>query len=265
MWQIFFFAILTVVESNEEILEFSENSYECAEKIYKKFYEKDILINNQINEEINFLNSSVVVSRNYDKNLLNKLWQHNFYIIIFDNIQKLNTFLNDLFNSPPYNPKGKFLLLFSGHKFPENIFEITWKYFIVNINLVYKNKIYTHFPYEQSCGTNTKPILISNCTNLNLYKNKIPRNLNGCEFKLMGLNIQPYVIDIFGDKNDPVSSGLEVTILHIIAKKMNFSEKYIWNPFPHWGYLMPDGNFTMMLKYLDEKKADIVFGKSDYN
>lgn len=93
-----------------------------------------------------------------------------------------------------------------------------------------------------------------------LYPDKIPIDLRGCPIKLTGVRIMPYVLDITTSKDNPRTAGLEVTIIYNIFKKMNFTQIYVPNTYPHWGYMLPNGKFTMTYKSLQEKSVDIIFG-----
>lgn len=263
--------LITIIKS--EIIEkkviSKETIYECINNVYKVYSDLNTLLfayNGTLSKGLHFLNSTVIITENYNKKFINKLWKFNFHIIIVDDIKKLNMYLNDLFMSANWNNNAKFAIVYFGKDKPDAIFKVTWRHYVINIILIYSanGSILTHYPYKNgACGRSIIPEQIAHCSNntLSLFENKLPANLEGCELKLMGLNLKPYVIDINGDKEDPKEAGLEVTIIHAIAKKMNFSENYVHNPYSHWGFLFPNNSFSFMLNDLYERKADVIFGK----
>lgn len=76
----------------------------------------------------------------------------------------------------------------------------------------------------------------------------------------MAYNLEPYVIDVNHPPEETIKAGLEVTITHNVAAHMNFKIKYLKNPHQDWGYLYSDGSFTMMLKELEDRNVDLIFG-----
>lgn len=264
---ILFLILLTRTVSKIIPVENANNSYACINKIYNTHYELNTLLyvyNETSSKSLHFINSTVITTEVYNKRLINKLWTFNMHIIIIDNLKKMNDYLNELFKSTIWNNNAKFVIMYFGNETPLEIFKITWKYYIVNIVLIIDGKIFTHYPFKNGgCGQFIIPEIVNKCSEnfTSLYEEKIPSTLNGCELRLMGLNLKPYVIDVDGDKDDPSQAGIEVTVLHTIIKKMNFTEKYIYNPYTHWGYYFPNKSFTFMLKDLYEGKADVIFGR----
>lgn len=76
----------------------------------------------------------------------------------------------------------------------------------------------------------------------------------------MAYNLQPYVIDVNNPPEEPSKAGLEVTIIHNVAVRMNIKIKYFKNPHKLWGYHLIDGNFTMMFKELKDRNVDLIYG-----
>lgn len=76
----------------------------------------------------------------------------------------------------------------------------------------------------------------------------------------MAYVIPPYVINLKMPREKPAKTGLEVTIIHNVARRMNLTLKFLANPHKHWGYRFSDGSFSMMYKALKERETDIIFG-----
>lgn len=71
----------------------------------------------------------------------------------------------------------------------------------------------------------------------------------------------PYIINVNEDREEPSKAGLEVTVLHTIAKKMNFKENYLHCPHPSWGSMNEDtGKYTYMFGSMFDNETDIIAG-----
>lgn len=141
------------------------------------------------------------------------------------------------------------------------VFEEAFKYYITNVNIIKGNKVYTYFPYNNSCGSNYDPILISTCKNaFELYPNKLPKNLNGCKIKMLAQGVEPFVLNVTLKNRSAREGGLEVKIMNTIAEKYNFSENYLEHNESVWGFRLKDGSYTGHYKKLIERKADLFFG-----
>lgn len=253
----------------QNIITEDENYISCVHDIYKKYGEtQTLIVKNSEKNTLNFnFNSSVILNGNCPLNILNKLSSFDYYILAIDDLLSLNDFLKNIHQFSVWNNSAKHLIVYFGNEFPTNIFKITWQYYIVNIVLLYvqNETFWSIFPYDNSCEDIT-PRYLGKCGDDlnalgNFYRDKVPLQLKGCVVRLMGLKITPYVINMKEDGNDPKLSGLEVTIIHTVAQRMNFTEKYIPNPYPHWGYLLANGSFTLMYKYLYDGQVDFIFGK----
>lgn len=257
-------------EANNTILPIENNTYfdNYSWKLYKEFQHDNCLIipyeTSLLDWILPLIKVRTIIYPESHLILLESVRKFDAYTVLITKIEDLKNFLAMFYGTPNWNYRAKYLLIYHGHVADiGQVFKITWKHILLDVTLLIHNgqsiKIYTHFPYGNgSCGSNMIPVRLSD--NSNTFPEKIPLDLKECDIKLMGLNIKPYVLDIKQPKDSPTQAGLEVTIIHNVFKKMNFRETYVSNPYPHWGYLMPDGNFTMTFKSLHDKEVDIIFG-----
>lgn len=200
-------------------------------------------------------------------NDLLKLKKFNAYILIFDTIQQWQNWLSKIYHHWNWNPAAKFSAIFKEDVINmTEVFKICWLYNLVDFNLHYDNKVYTYFPYNSSnCTINFNAVKIHTCGEeiKNIFPNKIPKTLNGCEIKLLGNTIPPYVINVLANRNNPNKAGFETTMLHTISKKLNFTDTYIKHTFKIWGNRLPNGTYTDMFSALIDKSADLMFGMAD--
>lgn len=170
-------------------------------------------------------NNSVSLAKLQNYNHLYK-----FYLILMGNeILNLDEVLNILYNKQFLNPKAKYIVFYSGEEQLENIFQIAWRYNIVDIDVIKNNIFYTYFPYGKSnCSQNITSEIIGNCSySINeMFPNKISGNLNGCVVNMLTLPYIPYVINISNTRKNPAEAGIEVTIMEYVSEKLNFTAAY---------------------------------------
>ncbi|GLV45935.1 Ionotropic receptor 60a [Carabus blaptoides fortunei] len=92
---------------------------------------------------------------------------------------------------------------------------------------------------------------------MDLFPTKVPLYANGCELRLLPLEVPPYVINA----TDHVNPGLEVTIARELGKRINFTVKVVQHSFRETGYkYSADGSFTGLYHMLHSRKGDLIFG-----
>lgn len=181
--------------------------------------------------------------------------------------------LKEIFHHTFWNPTGKFIIFITGDV--KEVFEILWRYFVINVDLFVvsnttKNiNIYTFYPYNnlRNCNIDLSPQYLFSCSdilqdrkNIILFPNKLPNQLNGCTIKMVVMKIPPYVLNINADRDIAKHAGFEVTLMHSVAKKLNFLETFIKHNFTIWGDRLPNGSYSGMYSLIIEKHADIMFG-----
>lgn len=196
--------------------------------------------------------------------------QFDMYIII-PYEEKIMELINNLATYSYWKSRANFVLIFDD-KYKDNLsdlFMMLWKIHIYNVLLLYYNlkevQFITFFPFNNgNCGKNLLPEYISKDTT-DFFPPKIPNNLNGCEFELESLVRAPYVVSLNFSGKDPSESGIEITILYNIAKKLNFVPKYIYHPHNDWGYRLMNGSYIMMYKDLYAEKISMIVNGFYYN
>lgn len=171
----------------------------CVSKIYTKNAAKNtLLLSNSAENLYNYYyvlqnketEGLLIYTKNkFDYITLKYLWKFQMFIFLVDTIKQFEELLSQLAKSVLWNSRGKFLVAYFGDdNLLGQIFNISWTYFVFNINVVVPNhsdtNIFTFFPYHnKTCGQYTNYNLLSNCDdNLdNIFPVKIPFDLHGCE------------------------------------------------------------------------------------
>lgn len=234
-----------------------------TESIKEEFNNNSCLIisyDNEILDQIVSVIKIKTIYSNFEPKII-ETEKYESYILIIKNKYHFDKLFTNFYKSEVWNNKAKYLIIFSISKernnLTEYIFNLTSKYNLYNINILIHGDIFTYFPYKKGlCGNNTSPEKLSKI----FYPNKITNNLQGCPIKLSGVQIIPYVLDITVNKDDPRNAGLETTIIYNILERLNFTQIHLKNPYPHWGYMLPNGDFTMSYRMLFTKEVDIIFG-----
>lgn len=230
----------------------------CAYKIYEKNYEQNVIILNH--EPTEFKNTAITILNHEKKSRLQNTNLYNFYIINLETINNLKNIYEYLKKYAYLNPHAKYIIEYNKTENMEEIFDISWQFYIVDIIIIFNNELYTYFPFEY-CTKTMKKHFLGTCNNdtINYFPNKVPDDMKGCEIRILAYVIPPYVINILA-KKDVRKAGFEIMIINLVAERMNMNTTYLITSYPHWGYIMEDGTCIYMLKVLFEKKADVVFG-----
>lgn len=170
-----------------------------------------------------------------------------------------NTF-NDFNNWHRNNVR--FAIMFENIVDLNEVMKICWKYFIINVVVLSNTNIYTYYPYGiGNCGKNITAELLTDSKDIktiNIFPEKIPNDLQRCEVKFGVIKFLPFVNDITKALDDPQLAGFEVTIMHTVAKKMNFVEKFSEKDLS-WGY-QENITYYEALQMMDNKEIDIIYG-----
>lgn len=248
-----------------------ENVHRCLTYQLINISHTNLLIISEMNYYLDLLKhvkSTVTMFNIKFENIYLKL-KYDMIVIITQKFENFKFMLRTLKKNINWNPRARFLIGYVGSENITIFFELSWSYFVLNINLISNNgSIYTYFPYNNGlCGNIIKSEYLLTCdvNNLAPYFSKIPSNLYGCEFRIMPYPMIPYIMNISAPKTEPNLAGLEVTIMDTLAKKINFSVVYI--PCFHnlWGYKDSSGVYTMMFGSLYNNETDIIMGMTYAN
>lgn len=243
----------------------------CVENVFSVYHLRYVLLISEKGEEINKIwntSGSITKITFSGTPLFSKLSVTELIILFLENIEQFENWLTRSENNKFWNPRAKFIISIKQIEMLDRIFEIAWDYYIININVLLSInntvEVYTYFPYNyKNCNPNLMPKFVLYCDNeidINMYPDKVPNNLQGCKINVVAILIPPYVINPWGDKSHPSKSGIEVTILHIIAKQFNFTERYLKHGLTNWGFRFANGTYTGLYTYLLTKQADLFFG-----
>lgn len=216
-------------------------------------------------EYFNLRNFSAVILNS--KSNLKNYGLFNMYIFAINHTGEIINIFAKLNEYPSWNTRKRhFILVANKDIFAKELFEECWKYYIYNVIAlsVLKNEIYTYFPYDKnaSCGNNIIPFLLGKCKNtlLNaLFPEKVI-NLEKCKIKLLALNRAPFVLNYSYSVENPNTQGYEVTLVNLIAKKLQITPVHVNNPHKDIGNIYLNRTKTYMLKDLFERKADVLYG-----
>lgn len=190
----------------------------------------------------------------------------NYILIFVTNILDLKRILLSLKYLSIWDASStRFILHFEEDVNLNSAFQVCWDYFIINVIVVKNMGIYSYFPYN-SCTKNISSELVASLRDLenyDIFPNKIPLNLRGCVVKIAAVVVIPLVIDTTEPRDNPLKSGIEVTILNIIAQHMNFTEFYLQNNSLYWGYSADEEIYDPLHKMLHTRDIDIMYGYSN--
>lgn len=207
-------------------------------------------------------------------NTISESHKSDVYIVILDNLQQCNAWFKKMYYLISWNPNGKFIIhLRDNLNNFIKIFELAWRYYILNILVVVISEgeifVHTYFPYNSdNCTVNLSTNFLFKCGDKYLPKSifpqKVPNNLKGCQLRMLALKLPPYVINPELSKDKIKEVGIEVYMLHIMAKKMNFTENYLKNNYTDWGNKLSNGTYVGMYSVILNNNADFMFGMSTF-
>lgn len=258
-------AILPKLSSEEKVAQ-------CISKHFDRFFLRYVLLVST-NTEIHghqWRSNSTIVKVNYYTGLkvLPIFKKFEMFIISLNTVHQFEVLLQAFQGTKCWNPQGQFIVSIYDSQNITEIFEVAWKYYVLNMNVVLLEepnpRVYTYFPYNsQNCSINLTSEILFSCNDrvpIQVFPKKVPAQLNGCEINLMAYNIPPYVLNVSANREDPKVAGLEVTIMHNIAQQLNMTERYIPHNYKHWGTVLPNGTMTNMYKEIADRKVDTMFG-----
>lgn len=251
----------------------NDSLLKCINKIEQKYFKQHLLIISTVKFEMNIFeynNRSTLTIYSRSKIAVPKLfWKFNYFLFIIKHSSEIQEILNSLYGKELWNSRGLYLVVYFGQEDISEIFRICWDYYIFNVNVLAAINntfgVYTFFPYKNNlCGKYDSYELLQNCGNsselVEMYPEKIPNDVNGCEIRMMAYPMIPYVINLKANREKASKAGLEVTIVHVLSQRMNFTTKYIPHNHSFWGFKDLSNKYQFMFGSLYNKECDLTLG-----
>lgn len=208
--------------------------------------------------------SYVLVNQNTISKLQLFTWKASLYILIVDEINQYELFVNRFYRTYAWNPRGTFLIIYLGDGGLSEILKTSWKYYALHTYILDKSlTISSYFPYDQGrCGENLQLVKVYTCSKLtttdvnHLYTNKVPNQFNRCPFIFQVLQIAPFVIKLEGEGE----VGFEIQMLREVAYFTNTTLLFANHSNREWGIKMIDGKYSNMVADLLERKMNGMAG-----
>nr|XP_016946098.1 uncharacterized protein LOC108021806 [Drosophila suzukii]XP_036677205.1 uncharacterized protein LOC108021806 [Drosophila suzukii] len=197
---------------------------------------------------------------------------------------RLEMYLNQPGSS--YKRNGYFVVVYTGlEEQPMESVKIMFRrllnMYVLNVNVFLQRdgtvQLYTYYPYGPHRCQSSLPVyytafqdLPAPATGYGLTKPLFPSklvNLYGCELVAVTFEHQPYVI-IEDDPKIPggrIMRGIEGMIFRSLAERMNFTIKMVERKDKDRGEILPDGNYTGILKMMVDGEANMTFVCFLYN
>ncbi|CAO1398973.1 unnamed protein product [Diamesa hyperborea] len=152
----------------------------------------------------------------------------------------------------------------------QTIFELLWKKFIYNVNVVMKMKngihLLTFIPFNQvSCG-NTTPIIINQFNkstgnwNGEEFFPKKHKNFFHCPIRIVTYGSTPSVIVKYTSNQSYELSGFEIDIIEKMSEIFNFSIDYHFDYKGNYGEVFENGSSSGSMKMVIDSKVDMMTG-----
>lgn len=171
---------------------------ECLSNILKLHFETYTLFikNHQIDLRVN---NSLLIYDEKNFKTTSTFGRFSMFIFVLKSVNNYENILQILYQTWYFNSRAKYIMLLLSEDEEEmnKIFKVSWKYFIYNITVIFNGVLFSFFPYgEKNCGKYVNYENISTCEELDdVFPEKIPLDLHGCEVKMMPFIIPPFVMD----------------------------------------------------------------------
>ncbi|XP_017085306.1 uncharacterized protein LOC108117409 [Drosophila eugracilis] len=191
---------------------------------------------------------------------------------------RLEMYLNQY--GSPYKRNGYFVVVYTGlEDQPMESVKIMFRrllnMYVVNVNVFLQREgtvqLYTYYPYGPHRCQSSMPVyytafqdLPAPATGYGLTKPLFPSklaNMHGCQLVVVTFEHRPYVI-IDDDPSTPggrLLRGIEGMIFRALAERLNFTIKMVERQDRDRGEILPDGNFTGILKMMVDGEANMTF------
>ncbi|XP_017051955.1 uncharacterized protein LOC108095387 [Drosophila ficusphila] len=195
---------------------------------------------------------------------------------------RLEMYLTQL--GSPYKRNGFFLVVYTGvEEEPMEAVTIMFRrllhMYVVNVTLLLPRmgivQLFTYFPYGPHRCLSALPVYYTSFQDIPsqgfglgkpLFPSKLG-NLHGCELVAITFEHRPYVI-IEDDPTVPggrTLHGIEGMIFRALAERMNFTMRMVERKDKDRGEVLPDGNYTGILKMMVDGEANVTFVCYMYN
>ncbi|KAH8368292.1 hypothetical protein KR084_009697 [Drosophila pseudotakahashii] len=197
---------------------------------------------------------------------------------------RLEMYLNQL--GSPYKRNGYFVVVYTGlEDQPMESVKIMFRrllnMYVLNVNVFLQREgtvqLYTYYPYGPHRCQSSLPVYYTAFQDLPapargygltkpLFPSKLA-NMHGCELVAITFEHAPYVI-IEDDPRTPggrIMRGIEGMIVRALAERMNFTIKMVERKDKDRGEILPDGNYTGILKMMVDGEANLTFVCFMYN
>lgn len=226
-------------------------------------------------------------------------YKHNSYIIFLwaetkggDVLESLESQMENIqAYTYSWNRRGRFFVFVTDmdiqhpQQLAMNISQLLWTtYSVMNVLIMISNnhssdpeinsksshcviEFYTWFPYEPGkCGQIENVVLLDNWSmgenknsNLELFPEKVPRNLHQCPIKIYANEFEPHIIRVCNKEGHGNGTctlrGIEMEYLYFVGEAMNLNLSFL---------KLPKKNVTEMyfegIEFVLDRKADVIIG-----
>ncbi|KAI8035276.1 glutamate receptor ionotropic, NMDA 3B [Drosophila gunungcola] len=201
----------------------------------------------------------------------------------------LSYFRLEMYLSQPgssYKRNGYFVVVYTGKEDrPMNAVQIMFRrllnMYVLNVNVFLHREgtvqLYTYYPYGPHRCQSSLPVYYTAfqnmpppATGLGLNKPLFPSklaNMHGCPLVVVTFEQRPFVFieDDVRVKGGRIMGGIEGMIFRSLAERMNFTFELVERQDKDRGQILPDGNFTGILKMMVDGEANVTFVCFMYN
>lgn len=219
------------------------------------------------------LSPNFLISLQHVTNVGSKTYKKVHNIMYVDDFE---SFVKVFQHSTPdmYDYQGFYLIVLTNYDSIaiKKIFEVLWSFYIVNVNIITKEDMYsdealmfTYFPYTRYYCEKVQPIMLNNyiidvgfIKNIKHFPNKLT-NLHKCPLKVATVDIPPFVI--IKPDGIPKIVGLEGILMIVLERQMNFTmEATVVEDSYLWGQLFENGTSTGAIEMVMTGKVNLTIG-----
>lgn len=237
--------------------------FKCVSKILMKQSLKSIFIVSNTTQDIslNYNDQNALIITDIKHSLEVITEKYEMYVLIFETLDKLVEWLQNVKQIFKWNPHGYFIISIIDENV-DDIFNIAWKFYLINIYVITQNKVYSYYPllskecrdfsakYQFSCEEDIPDVL---------FPEAVPLKLQNCTIRLMSIRVPPFVISN-SERSRAITAGLEVIIIHTLCERLNLRQEYIKHNITRWGFKLLSGKYTDVFEELKNNRTDMVFG-----
>ncbi|XP_065157181.1 uncharacterized protein [Atheta coriaria] len=203
-----------------------------------------------------------IISVEPDQNIaIDSVDRIDYAIFVTDSFSLLEDFFLNWHRSSNFNANCHFFIVYVGSKDMNDIMAVAWHWYSYNVVMFDKYlNFYVPNRFSASNCELTTIRMLPRCNTRDIAMHRLMHenfmNYHGCPVKILPLTYVPYVIDV----HRTVKPGIEVEVIELIAKQMNFKTQYLKTSHLTWGHIYKNGTMTLMYKDMLERKADFMIG-----